>query len=80
MALNVAFFLITGALHLAERARTGKPMTQLIVTVIVGAVLVLTLAGRAIRRGVPVQPWVHGAGLAFMAYLAAATIYRMTTG
>jgi hypothetical protein len=80
MLLNVVFFLLTSALHLVERARTGKPLTQLLVTVLVGAVLVLALARRAILRGVPVQSWVHRAGLAFMAYLAAAAIYRMATG
>jgi hypothetical protein len=79
MLLNVVFFLLTSAVHLIERARTGKPLTQLLVTVIVGAVLVFTLARRAVLRGVPVKPWIHWAGLAFMAYLTAAAIYRMAT-
>jgi hypothetical protein len=50
MLLGMALFLLTGVLHLVERARTGKPLTQLVVTVIVGEVLVLALARRAILR------------------------------
>jgi chromate transport protein ChrA len=80
MLRNVALFLLASALHIVERARTGQPLTQLVVTVIVGLVLVGVLAWRAIRRAVPVQPWVHWAGVAFMGYLAVAAIYRMATG